>query len=49
MYKRKNLCNEYAMIYCHPVYEKGLTRSDVIKFLQEESAGIMHQWKVQME
>lgn len=32
MYKRKNLCNEYEMIYCHLVYEKGLTRSEVIKF-----------------
>ena len=30
-----NIYNEYAMIYCYLVYEKGLTRSDVIKFMQE--------------
>ena len=30
-----NIYNEYAMIYCYLVYEKGLTRSDVIKFMQD--------------
>ena len=30
-----NIYNEYAMIYCYLVYKKGLTRSDVIKFMQE--------------
>lgn len=30
-----NIYNEYAMIYCYLAYEKGLTRSKVIKFMQE--------------
>ena len=30
-----NIYNEYAMVYCYLVYEKGLTRSDVIKFMQD--------------
>lgn len=30
-----NIYNEYSMLYCYLVYEKGLTRSDVIKFIQD--------------
>lgn len=30
-----NIYNEYSMLYCYLVYEKGVTRSDVIKFIQD--------------
>lgn len=30
-----NIYNEYSMLYCYLVYEKGLTRSDVIKSIQD--------------